>query len=1031
MDESVDDEVNDILAVDGTHFRSKENEYSSKFGEHGVQESHEVVILNEGNKHENPSQYFIDILDGNNMGRIGSSGHASSSPRCIDDNEIMVRELTFKNYNTRNLAIVGIQGNIERVQTRPNQWKSLCQIAGGSGKGSLQRETADKDKSSTLVNSLEGEEDKLFTDFLEQNQKYTNETHNLANGNSQSNDDKSVLNHMLLSSGGIRTKIVSNSGFSQYFIKGTLKGKGTIHRGLTTRELGNEYLDHTHSDCANISLGDSPSTDSGVPPVTYEDGISLREWLKVRSYKLTKTESLSIFKQIVDLVDSSHSQGIVLLDLRPSCFKLLRSNQAVYLGKSVFTESTKNVIDRDVPEPEQDQLKRPLKNTMNNTVDYNAKKLKLGHPMNATRRWSQFPPGSSVRSAQNNNADISWPHGSVNDVNEVHKFNSQIKFSSPQLSTNPQPFLTSGSCMLEATWYTSPEQIKKGRCTFSSNIYCLGVLLFELIGISDPGSGRSHAAAMQDLSHRILPPSFLSENPKEAGFCLWLLHPEPSSRPTVREILQSEILGGKKDSRDEVLSSIIEEDSESELLVYFLSLLEEQKQNDASKLVEELKCIEADIQEVHKRQTKQSSVSFSSHASFSVSGSRYIHMNGMKSKSIQQLESAYFSMRSKIQPSSNDVRMCRNGQFSNNPENNYMKEIKGVIKSENSDGLGGFFDGLCKYARYNKLRVCGLIRNGDFNSSANVICSLSFDRDEEYLAAGGVSKKIKIYEYNSLLNDSVDVHYPVLEMSNNSKLSCVCWNSYIRNYLATSDYDGVVKLWDATSGQGFFHLSEHNERAWSVDFSRMDPTKLASGSDDRLVKLWSINEKNSIGTIKNNANVCSVQFSPSSSHLLAYSSADYRIYCYDLRNVSIPWRILVGHEKAVSYVKFLDAETLVSASTDNTLKIWDLKKTSADSLSTSACILTLRGHTNEKNFVGLSVADGYISCGSETNEVFTYYKSHPMPITSCKFGSIDPISGKETDDDRGQFVSSVCWRRKSNVVVAANSTGCIKLLEMV
>lgn len=54
-----------------------------------------------------------------------------------------------------------------------------------------------------------------------------------------------------------------------------------------------------------------------------------------------------------------------------------------------------------------------------------------------------------------------------------------------------------------------------------------------------------------------------------------------------------------------------------------------------------------------------------------------------------------------------------------------------------------------------------------------------------------------------------------------------------------------------------------------------------------------------------------------------------------------------------------------------------------------------------------------------------------MPITSHKFGSIDPISGKETDEDNGQFVSSVCWRRKSNMVVAANSTGCIKVLEMV
>lgn len=157
-------------------------------------------------------------------------------------------------------------------------------------------------------------------------------------------------------------------------------------------------------------------------------------------------------------------------------------------------------------------------------------------------------------------------------------------------------------------------------------------------------------------------------------------------------------------------------------------------------------------------------------------------------------------------------------------------------------------------------------------------------------------------------------------------------------------------------------------------------------------------QKNSLCTIRSNANVCSVKFSDASSHLLAFTSADYKTYCYDLRNISVPWCVLAGHTKAVSYAKFLDASTIVSASIDNTLKIWDLNKTSSNCLSRDACILTLKGHTNEKvniveffhelcnccfyvpwdnffclvilqNFVGLSVADGYIACGSETNEV--------------------------------------------------------------
>lgn len=58
------------------------------------------------------------------------------------------------------------------------------------------------------------------------------------------------------------------------------------------------------------------------------------------------------------------------------------------------------------------------------------------------------------------------------------------------------------------------------------------VCFLQLLGLFD--SERARTAAMSDLHHRILPPNFLSENPREAGYCLWLLHPEPASRPSAR-----------------------------------------------------------------------------------------------------------------------------------------------------------------------------------------------------------------------------------------------------------------------------------------------------------------------------------------------------------------------------------------------------------------------------------------------------------------------------------------------------------------
>jgi hypothetical protein len=63
-------------------------------------------------------------------------------------------------------------------------------------------------------------------------------------------------------------------------------------------------------------------------------------------------------------------------------------------------------------------------------------------------------------------------------------------------------------------------------------------------------------------------------------------------------------------------------------------------------------------------------------------------------------------------------------------------------------------------------------------------------------------------------------------------------------------------------------------------------------------------------------------------------------------------------------------------------------------------------------------------------QVYVYHKGFPVPITSHKFHAVDPVSGVASDDDSGQFVSSVCWRKGSSTLVAGNSVGNVKLLDL-
>ena len=73
-----------------------------------------------------------------------------------------------------------------------------------------------------------------------------------------------------------------------------------------------------------------------------------------------------------------------------------------------------------------------------------------------------------------------------------------------------------------------------------------------------------------------------------------------------------------------------------------------------------------------------------------------------------------------------------------------------------------------------------------------------------------------------------------------------------------------------------------------------------------------------------------------------------------------------------------------NSSTDSSIRLWDANK--------QACIRTYAGHINEKNFVGLTTSADWISCGSEDNAVYTYYKSLSQPVIKFNFGSIDMVT---------------------------------------
>ncbi|CAG7824982.1 unnamed protein product [Allacma fusca] len=340
------------------------------------------------------------------------------------------------------------------------------------------------------------------------------------------------------------------------------------------------------------------------------------------------------------------------------------------------------------------------------------------------------------------------------------------------------------------------------------------------------------------------------------------------------------------------------------------------------------------------------------------------------------------------------------------------------------EGLDDFSKSLFQVTAYQGLKPLATINySGDLLSTTNIASSVEFDKNGEFFTVAGTSGKIRIFEYASVIGSAVEYHHSNTELISKSKVSCVAWSSYYATHMASSDYEGCVNLWDVGMARNIKSFSEHQKRVWSVDWCPQDPRMLASGSDDEKIRLWSTNSDRSIATISATGNICSVKFAPD-SYTLACGGTDKCIYMYDIRQAQSPFGILKGHTKSVSHVKFLNKRELVSASTDNHLKIWDT--------TSKTLIRSFQGHRNEKNFVGLATDGNYIACGSEDNSLYVYSKVLANPLFSFKFDAHLGMFGRPIPENTStEFVSAVAWKKDSPIIIGANSQGSIKILQLV
>jgi eukaryotic-like serine/threonine-protein kinase len=211
----------------------------------------------------------------------------------------------------------------------------------------------------------------------------------------------------------------------------------------------------------------------------------------------------------------------------------------------------------------------------------------------------------------------------------------------------------------------------------------------------------------------------------------------------------------------------------------------------------------------------------------------------------------------------------------------------------------------------------------------DVVRSLSLSGDGQVLASGSDDRTVKLW---NLTTGEVIRSF---EGHTNSVWSVAL--SADGQVVVSGSEDATVRIWTVATGQS--RRAEHSNTVYSV---AVDPSgkTIASASADKTIKLWNVDTGELQRTLGEPGGhrepVSAVAFSPDGQQLASVGWDGF------VKLWSAPTGQLLqtfeGHSDQVVAVAFVDLHTIASASEDNSIKLWDTQ--------TEHLLQTLSGHSD-------------------------------------------------------------------------------------